>query len=253
MGTRSLSGTNVKLDVATTVQNTLSSAQVCAAQLGTSYLNVSLTSGVEATSANRAWECRSQEIVSGATLDIDIYDFANFDIGAGLGRDALGQIMDLEEVVLLIIKQSSGTGRLEIMPSRPANDVDWIPTMTVANQGALKNGGLFALYNPATDAYDVEDGTAHMLRLGANGGDVQFDMIVLGKHDDEASSSSSASASSVSTLTTTSAVTSSTQTITTSSRSRTSSSSVSSSSTKSVSSSSHSSPSTNTVSSTSTT
>lgn len=253
MGTRSLRNVNLKVDVSATLENLLTSTQTASTSLGKAFLSATLASGVGAASANRVWECRDQEIAGGATIDIDLYDFQGRDLGAGAGKDALGQDIILEEIVMLLIKQSGGGGRLEIMPSRPAGDVDWIPQLTVANGGALSNGGLLLLYNPALDAFDIEDGTAHMLRLGANGGAVSYDVFILGKHDDNESTSSTLSASTLSTKTSSSGWTSSTQSATTTSQSRSNSSSTSSLLVSSATSSSQSSPSSNTVSSSSST
>jgi len=253
MGTRTLRNVNLKVELTATLENLLTSSQTASASLGKAFLSAALTSGLGAASANRVWECRDQEIAAGATVDIDLRDFHGIDLGAGEGKDAVGQDMLIEEIVLILIMQSGGDGRLEVMPSRPSGDVDWIPQLTVANGGALSNGGLLLLYTPAVDGFDIEFGTMHVLRLGAKTADVTYDIFVLGKHDDDESSSSTLSTASASSGTTTSAVSSSTQSATTSSKSRTSSSSLSTETTQSHSSSSPSSPSSNTVSSSSST
>lgn len=180
------------------LNHTLTDGQIASASISQSLISTSLTSGVSVRQANRAWEDLDVTISSGATLDIDLYDFAAQDLGAGLGRDGLGLLITLEEIVCLIIKQTTGPGRLEIMPTSPANSVDWIPAAyaTVANGGALKRNGVHVWYQDDELAYDVEDGSNHMLRLGANGGNVAFDIYVLGRHDDNESSSSSVSTSS---------------------------------------------------------
>lgn len=194
--------TTVRMTLDSTLTHTLTDGPVAGVGISQSLISTSFTSGVDAQQANRAWEDRGVTISSGATLDIDLYDFAARDIGAGLGRDGLGQLLTLEEIVCLIIKQTTGPGRLEIMPTSPANSVDWIPTAyaTVANGGALKTNGVHMWYQDDDLAYDVEDGSNHLLRLGANGGNVAFDIYVLGRHDDNESSSSSQSTSSQSSV-----------------------------------------------------
>jgi hypothetical protein len=187
----------VKLSFQSTIRNTLDNADTAVATIAGTVLTGKLETGVSADQANRGWRTTSESITSGATLDIDLYDFAAFDIGAGAGNDALGLALALEEIVTIIIKHRSGAGRLEIMPTPlPATPVAWLPTLTVANGGALKAGGVFMMHQPDTDAFDIQDGVSHILRLKANGGAVLFDMYVLGRHDDDESSSSSLSSSS---------------------------------------------------------
>lgn len=194
MGTRSASS-EIKLSFQSTIRNTLDNSDTATATISGTILSGKLENGVSASQANRAWRTTGEAIASGATLDVDLYDFASFDIGAGNGLDALGQALTLEEIVGIIIKQSSGAGRLEIMPASPAGAVAWMPSLTVANGGALKNGGVFMLFQSDTDAFDIQDAVSHLIRLGANGGDVEFDMYILGRHDDDESSSSSSTSS----------------------------------------------------------
>ena len=204
MGTRSAI-TTVDLKIQSTIKNTLDATNgiVTQATVGKSFLSgVSLENGVSANQANRAWESRSRVIASGNTEDLDLYDFSNIDIGAGTGLDALGQAMVHEEIVAIMIKQTSSDittgGRLEIMPSNPAGYVTWMPSMTVANGGAFRQNACLFLYNPGTDAFDLTDGGAgsHVIRLKANGGEVTYDIMVLARHDDDDSSSSSSSSNS---------------------------------------------------------
>jgi hypothetical protein len=186
----------VKLSLQSTIRNTLDNADTATATIAGTVLTGKLENGVSASQANRGWRTTSESISSGATQDIDLYDFAGFDIGAGAGNDALGLALNLEEIVTIIIKHRSGAGRLEIMPTPlPTHPVAWLPTLTVANGGALKTGGVFMMHQPDTDAFDIQDGVSHILRLKANGGAVLFDLYILGRHDDDESSSSSLSSS----------------------------------------------------------
>lgn len=194
MGTRSASS-ELKLTFQSTIKNLLDNNDSATATISGTLLSGKINDGVSASQANRALRATGEAIVSGNTTDIDLYDFAGFDLGAGAGLDALGQTLALEEIVTLIIKQSGGAGRLEIMPTSPATALAWVPSLTVANGGALKNGGVFMMHQPDTDAFDVQDGVSHVLRLGANGGDVEFDLYILARHDDDESSSSSSSSS----------------------------------------------------------
>lgn len=227
----------IVLEMDTVLEHVLTDSQTAQATIGASLISGSLSNGVSAGEASRAWENRGITISSGGSLDIDLYDLAGQDIGAGAGLDGLSLALALEEIVCLAIKQTSGPGRLEIMASSPAGALSWIPTgyLTVANGGALKSGGVAFWYESDESALNVTDGSSHMLRLGAISGNVAFDIYVLGRHDDNESSSSVNSSS----CSTSSQSTSSVNSSSTSVNSSSSESSVnSSSSTSSVNSSS---------------
>jgi len=238
MATISLSNGKVECTIQGTYRNTLSDGNIAAVSVGTKFLTQVLTSGVEGTQANRAWARTGATITSGATSDIDLYDFAGIDIGGGAGNDGLGQAMALEEIVAIAIHQTAGAGRLEIMPANPANHCTWMPSLTVANGGALKSGGVLMMVQTNTDAFDISDGVSHMIRLGANGGNVTYAMYILGRHDDNLSTSSSESSSSQSSSSSSSQSTSSSSQSTSSSASSSSQSTSSSASSSSESSSS---------------
>lgn len=231
----------IKLTFQSTVRNVLTDGTVASAAHTGTLLTGKINSGVSASQANRAWALVDATLAAGGTIDLDLYDLALIDIGAGLGNDAVGQEMALEEIVTLIIAQTGGAGRLEIMPHLPIGALDWVPTLTVANGAALKDGGIFMLHQPDEDAFDVIDGVSHVLRLGANGGALTYSVYLLARDDDDESSSSSGSSSSTSTQSASSRSSSSSSSVS-STRSWTSQSSASSVSSTSVSSASSSSP-----------
>ena len=190
--------TDITLYFISTITNVLDDGEIASAPLHHKVIAQTLANGVSANQANRVYHVTNQVIDSGNTVDISLYDFTGVDIGAGGGKDALGQTIAIEEVVLLIIKQNTGPGRLEIMPTDPGSALSWMPTFTVSNEGALKAGGLHLMYQPDTDAFDVINGASEWLRLGASSGDVTYEMLVVGRHDDDETSSSSSSSQSTS-------------------------------------------------------
>lgn len=230
MATRSAEA-EVKVIFSATLKNTLDDGQVATVTIGDTVVSGKLQDGVEANQVSRVWADKSRSIDSGSTEDIDIYDFAGEDIGAGDGCDGLGQAIEMEEIVTFAIKHVSGTGRLELMPTNPANYWACAPALTVANGGALKAGGVFLMHQPSATGFPVTDASSHKIRLGANGGAVVYDIYILGRHDDEASSSSSCSTSSTSSSSTSSSSCSSMSSSSTSSSSTSSTSSSSSCST----------------------
>ena len=226
MGTRS-ADSSVGINVVSTIFNEIETGAKAELKIGGAIVADKLKNGAEENQANRAFRYIFT-ISSAAEQVVDVYDLGSLDIGAGAGLDGLGQAWVCEEIVWIMIRQKSGDGRLEINLSAATNPIPWIPTMTVANGGALQNGALVAFYNPDTDGFDITDASAHQFRLTATGGDVVVDLMVIGRSDDEVSSSSSSSS------TNSSSVSSSSSSRSTSSSSSTSS--ISSSSTSTVSS-----------------
>jgi hypothetical protein len=197
MGTRSASGQVVSLEVTGSITNTLDDGGTANAVVNQVAIDASLNNGVSADQANRAWEYVDVEITSGNTLDVDLRALTGIDVGAGSGKDALGQDALFEEIVCLIIHKSGGEGTLEINPTLPANPLTWLPleACAVANEGGLKTGGVRMWFESDTDALDTSS-SAYNVRFKAYNGDVTFDIHVLARHDDDESSSSSQSSSS---------------------------------------------------------
>jgi hypothetical protein len=241
--------TKLRLQFQPTITNTMVDGQQANCQLGGQLLNETLDSGASTDEANRAWEDLDRELASSATFTLDVHDMAGVDIGAGDGNDALGQAMDLEEIVTFIVQMddaSDVTGRLEITPA-PLNGWEPVGENTVARGNALRAGGMLLRHQPHESAYDVADGASNRVLFTAVGGLCRFSIYIVGRNDDEVSSSSSSSSSSTSsgssssTSSNSSSSSSSSSTSSLSSSSSTSSANSSSSSTSSVNSSSSSS------------
>ena len=190
MGTRSAESW-FRLSLKSTVYNELDAGGIAEFQAVKLLLNELLADGIDVNQANRAMVSLNREIAPGNTDEVDLYDWENVDIGLGLGKDALGQDAVFEEVVLIVIRNASGGGLLEVLSSVPSGDIEWCPHLTQADGNALKTGGILCLYQPAADALDVEDSVSHRLRVSAVDDFVYWDIFVLGRHDDEESSSSS--------------------------------------------------------------
>lgn len=229
MGTRSADG-NIQIKMNASISNLLSDGQVTgSASVGSTQVNKKMTNGVSAGNWNRAWSRQAHVLTAGNTEDIDIYDFAGIDIGAGAGNDAIGQAMALEEIVGILIIPTAGTGSLETMPSNPANYWTPMPSLTVAKGNALKVDAGLAMWSHGEDGFDVNDGVSNVIRIGAISTNMTYDLYVFGRHDDNESSSSSTSSQS-SSASSSSSSSSSESSKSTSSSSSTSSQSSSSSS-----------------------
>jgi len=181
---RSISECTAKISFNIKLRNALLDGTIASIAGGGALLNATLASGNGEDMVNRMWQRIGVEITSGATADIDLFDFAGIDIGGGEGMDGLGQAMDLEEIVALILIKTGGAGSLEVMPGNPTGYWTCMPKMTAALGNALKTNGILLLYQPNHQAFDVFDGTSHVIRLGANGGAVTYSLYVWGRSSD---------------------------------------------------------------------
>jgi hypothetical protein len=249
VGTRSLASINLAFRMTGSVTNLLSDGTRSSISHPNLNDSITLVDGIESGQVNRAWEVKAT-LLSGASITYDLYDMTGIDIGAGAGNDALGAELIIENIVAIAILNDNDTdevGDLEIIPG--ASD-GWalIGTHTQATGGALKGQGMLCIANPKEGGFDVNSGSCN-ITLTAVGGDIDYQISILGRNDDEGSSSSSSSASSQSSSSSASSSHSSTSTSSQSSSSA--SSSASSSSSPSSSSVSPSSPSSSSASSSS--
>jgi len=226
---RSLSSPAFKLSLTATLRNTLSDGTVATAPEPNCSESLVLSNGVGDNQANRGWMSENLAIASGAQETLDIYDLASTDIGAGAGRDGVGQLIVYEEIVGIVIVNENlvtAAGQLEILP---ASSEGWTPigTHTVATGGALPGQGVLCKFNPSENGFDIDEATSHRITMRAVGGAVTRSIYLLARHDDAESTSSSSSASSASSSSLSSSSPSSLSSISTSSES---SSSVSTSS-----------------------
>jgi hypothetical protein len=236
---RSLASIKLNLRLTATVTNTLTDGTSVSAAQPSLNLNVNLADGIDVSQANRGWQSVSRTISAGDQETIDLASFEGLDIGGGEGRDCLGQLLTLEEVVALVIQNNNAAGVAGHLEIIPADSEGWTPigSHTVANGGALLAQGTLLKYQPAADGFDVNE-NSHRITMRAIGGDVTYSIYIMGRHDDEESSSSSSSTSESSISTSSSSVsTSSISTSSTSSQSASSASSQSASSASSTSSS----------------
>jgi hypothetical protein len=115
---------------------------------------IDIPDGVGAGHASRAWSSARRFLASGASETLDFYQFTGIDIGAGVGNDAIGLPLLLENIMSLIVTLDEGPGRLEITPGA-ANPANFVGSLTVANGGALNEGGTRVYHEPGMDVLDL--------------------------------------------------------------------------------------------------
>jgi hypothetical protein len=120
-------------------------------------------------------------MASSGTEDLDLYDLGSIDIGAGAGKDALGQTFTLAEVVALCVYLHP-TSAGNLLVGGKATSAAWTsPFSANTDKLTLKPGGIFFLFAPTDPAYAVVDSTNHLLKLEASGGACTYDVAVLGR------------------------------------------------------------------------
>lgn len=197
-----------------TITNTLNNGKTASAAHSGEMMPDLITHGVEAGEISRAFEENDIVILDGASVEIDFAAMAARNVGAGLGKDKVGQDIVFEEIVTIVVKVTEGPGRLTINEPLPAADV-WsaIPlnAARAAVGGSVGVDGVRVWHEPGSVGLPV-DPTDRKVRFGASGGDLKFDLLVMGRHDSDASSSSSHSSSSQSSSSTSTSSTSLTST-----------------------------------------
>ena len=86
MADRSLGSPRVLAQVNATVRNVMDDGQVSSSSIGGN-TNDTLTSGIEASQADRAWQYKDKVLLSGVSITIDLYDLGALDVGGGAGLD----------------------------------------------------------------------------------------------------------------------------------------------------------------------
>ena len=154
------------------------------AQGFTSKPTTTFTSGTTDSKANRIWSDTERTLTSGNSEDIDLYDFGALDIGGGAGKDALGQTLTLAEVTgLHVYVHSTSTGSLLVGGKAAATA--WNSLFGGSDDDAfllLKPGSTFYIDCPPDPAYAVTDTSNHLLKMAASGGDVTYDITVMGRN-----------------------------------------------------------------------
>lgn len=135
------------------------------------FTGLSLTDGTTANKADVVWYDQARALTGTTPEDIDMYDLASLDIGAGAGKGPLGNTYaNVEIVLLLVTNDSTSTGNIYVGGKNAGTA--WNSFLAIAGVaddtaqvGPLKPGGGFAIWNPADPAMAVADTTNHLLTI----------------------------------------------------------------------------------------
>jgi hypothetical protein len=156
--------------------------------------SVMLTTGDGAEQANRAWEA-SGTLASGASLTLALHDLAGVDIGAGAGRDGLGQLWAIDDIVAVVILNENDADAAGTLAVEPAVANGWDAIGDHTGNGALAGQGMLAKVQLAEGGLAVASDNSG-ITLTASGGDVEYAVHILARASEASSSSSSSSSGS---------------------------------------------------------
>jgi hypothetical protein len=137
--------------------------------------------GVAAGQMSLVWAVLDREILDAANDDINVQTFTGLDIGGGAGRDLLGAGPINWSLIggIMVVNRASSTGSLVVGGEGSANA--WNSLLNgsdTAKLAPLPPGGFFALSVPTGLAVGAGN---NLLRLAASGGDLTYDLGLLGR------------------------------------------------------------------------
>ncbi len=135
-------------------------------------------SGTTANKADRWYFEIDRALTSASNDDLDVYDFAVFDNAT----DALGNAITLAEIVAVIVRnQTTSAGNLVLGGN--GTTAAWNSVFSASDTATitLHPGGIFLVAAPDDPAYAVADTSNHLLRVNASGGNITYDIGILGR------------------------------------------------------------------------
>ncbi len=175
----------VSIQLAATMQNVIDATLNLQAIPGITHTPATaITNGsTGANKANRFWQSSGRPITSGSSETLDLYDFGGIDIGAGAGNDIFGLPLTLSAIVAILIRNhSTSTGSLTIGGDGTTHA--WnspLSASDTATIGPITPDGVLTLLDVSATGFPVADVTNHLLKIAASGGNVTYDIFILGR------------------------------------------------------------------------
>ena len=111
-----------------------------------------------------------------------MYDGQNFDGTDSPNGQILGTAQTRAEAVLVLVFNRSTSDILITVGGNAAATAWRTPFGPIDNAAVpVEVGGAFMLFNPVAAAYSITDGSDHLLSVTNASGDVQYDVLVLGR------------------------------------------------------------------------
>jgi hypothetical protein len=128
------------------------------------------TDGTAANKAQRWWISEGRTLGNGSAEDIDLFDLASTDIGAGAGLDSLGQGVSMTGIKAIMVTVAAGSSAGVIVGNKNATTA-WEAAFNGTDTGAVNVGigGIFLLTDPSASGILVADTTNHLLTITDDG------------------------------------------------------------------------------------
>ena len=143
---------------------------------------IQLTDGTGSGQANKIVKAAGKTLTS-TTTTIDMYDLGTLDVGAGAGRDNLGQTVALAEIVMVLIYvHPTSTGTLIV--GGEGSGAAWNSPFNGSDSakiGPFPAKSIVMLGTSDASGFAVADSTNHLLQLEASGGTVNYDLVIIGR------------------------------------------------------------------------
>ena len=187
--------TNARLSLLmqATYQNTLTDGDTAEVKQPWLAYTFPLADGIANGQADRGWKVESRTLANGASLTLSLYDFDGFDLGAGAGRDGLGQAAAYDNIAAIAIVNENTSGTAGTLAIEPAAAEGWQGIGEHTGINALAAQGVLLKINLSAAGLPLADGVAHQITLTAAGADVAFSIHVFARAEVASSSSSSSS------------------------------------------------------------
>lgn len=177
----SLTVSSIKLSLDATFTNTLTDGSSFDVPLAFNFTD-SLADGTSADQADKIWKSENRSLSGATSENIDLYDLASIDIGAGAGKDFFGGAWASVEIVgIFIFNDASSTGNLTV--GAEGSGAAWnsaFGASDTASCGPIGPGGFFGIYRPDNPAFAVADSTNHLLKI-ASSASLTYDIWIIAR------------------------------------------------------------------------
>jgi hypothetical protein len=144
--------------------------------VGTKQLSVVLTHGTGQGQASKLFRDEGRALSGAATEDLDMFDLAGFQ----LTTDVLRNTLTFAKVMgLLIVNREASAGTLLV--GGKATAAAWSQPFNGDDNAKLKlPPGSSVMLLSSKDGWSVTDASDHILKMEASGGNVTYDVYILG-------------------------------------------------------------------------
>ena len=138
------------------------------------------TSGTSANQATREWE-DDRTLTTGATENIDLFDFGTLDIGGGAGLDSLGQALALTGIKGLLIQNSASSGG-NLLIGGEGSAGAWNTLFNGVDTSVIKlpAGASIMVSIPTASGLAVADTSNHLLKMANDSGGCTYTVHLIG-------------------------------------------------------------------------